>query len=444
MAHVPEINYARSADGVHVAYQVVGDGPPDVVYANSFMSHIEVSWDYPPAVRFYERMAAFCRLVLFDRRGTGLSDPIVEHFTMEDRTDDIRAVMDAVGLERAVLLGSSEGAMACLYFAALHPERVSALILFSPFIAGLADDHYPWAWTQESVDVLFGALEDAWATGAGVELTNPSLVDDADARAWYARYFRLSASPSLVRTLMRHNLEVDIRNLLPAIGVPTLVLHRTDETWIDVGYGRYAASKIPGARLVELPGTDHYIWEQNSDVVAEEIEEFLTGVRRSRGPERSLKTVVFTDIVGSTDRAREAGDERWRTLLDRHEAAVQRQITRFEGQLVKTTGDGALATFDGPARAIRCGLAVREAMRGLGLEVRAGVHTGEVELRGDDVGGIAVHIAARVAASAGAGEVLVSRTVADLIAGSDVQLTDRGEYELKGIPERWRLFAVDI
>src|SRR2546421_1754915 len=444
MADVPEINYARSADGVHVAYQVLGDGPPDVVYANSFMSHIEVSWDYPPAVRFYERIAAFSRLVLFDRRGTGLSDPIVEHFTMEDRTDDIRAVMDAVDIDRAVLLGSSEGAMACLYFAALHPERVSVLILFSPLIAGLTDDEYSWAWTQESVDVLFGGLENAWATGAGVELTNPSLVDDADARAWYARYFRLSASPSLVRTLMRHNLEVDIRDVLPAIGVPTLVLHRTDETWLNVGYGRYAASKIPGARLVELAGTDHYIWEQNSDVVAEEIEEFLTGVRRSRGPERSLKTVVFTDIVGSTERAREVGGERWRKLLDRHEAALQRQIARFEGQLVKTTGDGALALFDGPARAIRCGLAVREAMRGLGLEVRAGVHTGEVELRGDDVGGIAVHIAARVAASAGAGEVLVSRTVADLIAGSDVQLTDRGEYELKGIPERWRLFAVDI
>jgi class 3 adenylate cyclase len=444
MADVPEINYARSADGVHVAYQVLGDGPPDVVYANSFMSHIEVSWDYPPAVRFYERIAAFSRLVLFDRRGTGLSDPIVEHFTMEDRTDDIRAVMDAVDIDRAVLLGSSEGAMACVYFAALHPARVSALILFSPFIAGLTDDEYSWAWTQESVDVLFGGLENAWATGAGVELTNPSLVDDADARAWYARYFRLSASPSLVRTLMRHNLEVDVRDVLPAIGVPTLVLHRTDETWLDVGYGRYAASKIPGARLVELAGTDHYIWEQNSDAVAEEIEEFLTGVRRSRGPERSLKTVVFTDIVGSTERAREVGDERWRKLLDRHEAALQRQIARFEGQLVKTTGDGALALFDGPARAIRCGLAVREAMRGLGLEVRAGVHTGEVELRGDDVGGIAVHIAARVAASAGTGEVLVSRTVADLIAGSDVQLTDRGEYELKGIPERWRLFAVDI
>ncbi len=444
MTDVPEINYAKSADGVHVAYQVVGDGPPDVVYANSFMSHIEVSWDYPPAARFYERMAAFCQLVLFDRRGTGLSDPIVEHFTMEDWIDDIRAVMDAVGLERAVVLGSSEGAMACVYYAALHPERVTALILFSPFIAGLADDECPWAWSQESIDFLFGALEDAWATGAGVELTNPSLADDADARAWYARYFRLSASPSLVRTLMRHNLEVDIRDLLPKIAVPTLVLHRTDETWITVEYGRYAARKIPEARLVELPGTDHYIWEQNSDAVAEEIEEFLTGVRRGRGPERSLKTVVFTDIVGSTDRAREVGDERWRQLLDRHEAAVHRQIARFDGHFIKSTGDGALATFDGPARAIRCGLAIREAMRGLGLEVRAGVHTGEVELRGDDVGGIAVHIAARVAARAEPGEVLVSRTVADLIAGSDVQLTDRGEYDLKGIPERWRLFAVDI
>ncbi len=444
MADVPEINYAISADGVHVAYQVVGDGHPDVVYANSFMSHIEVSWDYPPAVRFYERMAAFCRLVLFDRRGTGLSDPIVEHFTMEDRVDDIRAVMDAVGVERAVLLGSSEGAMACVYFAALHPERVTALILFSPFIAGLADDQYSWAWSQEALDMFLGALEEAWATGAGVELTNPSLADDANARAWYARYFRLSASPSLFRTLMRHNLESDIRELLPTVGVPTLVLHRTDETWVNVEYGRYAARKIPEARLVELPGTDHYIWEQNSNAVAEEIEEFLTGVRRGRGPERSLKTVVFTDIVGSTDQAREVGDERWRQLLDRHEAALHRQIARFEGQFITSTGDGVLATFDGPARAIRCGLAIREAMRGLGLEVRAGVHTGEVEHRGDDVGGIGVHIAARVAGRARAGEVLVSRTVADLIAGSDVLLTDRGEYDLKGIPERWRLFAVDI
>jgi pimeloyl-ACP methyl ester carboxylesterase len=441
---MPETRYAKTGDDVHVAYQVLGDGPPDVVYANSFMGHIEVSWEYAPAVRFYERMAAFSRLVLFDRRGTGLSDPIVGRFTMEDRIADIHAVMDAVGVEQAVLLGSSEGAAAGAYFAALYPQRVAALILYSPAVVALADAECPWAWTRELWARFFEAIEDTWASGAGVEAVNPSLADDPDARAWYARYFRLSASPALVRTLMRHNLESDIRAVLPTIGVPTLVVHRADETWLNVESGRYAARKIPGARLRELPGTDHYIWEQNSDVVAEEIEEFLTGVRRRRAPERSLKTLVFTDIVGSTEQARQRGDQRWRQLLDRQEAVAHRQITRFDGHFVKSTGDGVLATFDGPAQAIRYALAIREAMRGLGLEVRAGVHAGEVEHRGDDVGGIAVHIAARVVDVAGAGDVLVSRTVADLIAGSDVQLTDRGEQELKGIPERWRLFAADL
>jgi pimeloyl-ACP methyl ester carboxylesterase len=389
-------------------------------------------------------MAAFSRLVLFDRRGTGLSDPIVVHFTMDDRIDDISAVMDAVGLEQAVLLGSSEGATACMSFAALHPERVAALILFAPFVVSSADEECPWALSQGWLHLFLGALEEAWETGTGVELVNPSLADDADARAWYARYFRLSASPALVAKLMRHNFDVDIRALLPSIHAPTLVLQRRDETWLNPEQARYAARTIPGARLIELSGTDHYIWEQDSDAVVEEIEEFLTGVRRGRAPERSLKTVVFTDIVGSTDRARELGDERWRQLLDRHEAVVGRQIARFDGRCVKSTGDGVLATFDGPARAIRCALAIKEAVRGLGLEVRAGVHAGEVELRGDDVGGIAVHIAARVAATAGANEVLVSRTVADLIAGSEVRLTDRGEYDLKGLPERWRLFAADL
>jgi len=444
MADVPETHYARTTDGVHIAYQVVGDGPPDIVYANSFMSHVEVSWEYRPAARFYERMAAFSRLVLFDRRGTGLSDPIIEHFTMEDRLDDISAVMGAVGLDRAVLLGSSEGATACAHFAALHPDRVSALILFSPTVVGVADDECPWAWSQEFYDLFLDTLDEAWATGAGLELVNPSIAEDPDARAWYARYFRLSASPSLVRTLLRYNVEVDIRALLPTIEVPTLVLHRTDEIWLNVEYGRYAAKRIPGARLVELSGADHYIWEPNSDAVVEEIEEFVTGVRRGREPERSLTTLVFTDIVGSTDRALKLGDERWRQLLDRHEAVVHRQVARFDGRLVKTTGDGALATFERPARAIRFALAIREAMRGLGLEVRAGVHTGEVELRGDDIGGIAVHVAARVAATARPGEVLVSRTVADLIAGSEIQLTDQGQHDLRGIPERWRLFSVDF
>ena len=444
MVDVPEIRYARTPDDVHVAFQVVGRGPPDVLYANSWMSHIEESWEYPPAARFYDRMAAFCRLILFDRRGTGLSDPIVGGFTMEDRTADIRAVMDAVGLDQAVLLGSSEGGSASIYVAAMYPDRVTALVLYSPGIVLKADDECPWAWSGDFLEAFLAGLDDDWATGRGVGAVNPSLREDPEARSWYARYFRLSASPSLARTLLLHNAEGDVRPLLPSVRAPTLVLHRSDERWLSVEHSRYAANKIPGARLVELPGTDHYIWEQNADAVIEEIEEFLTGVRRGRAPERVLTTLLFTDLVGSTDLARRHGDERWHQLLDRHEASVRRQIARFDGRFVKSTGDGALASFNGPAQAIRCALAIREALRGLGLVVRAGVHTGEVELRGDDVGGIAVHIAARVATTAAAGEVLVSRTVADLIAGSEVQLTDRGEQELKGIPERWRLFSADL
>ena len=389
-------------------------------------------------------MASFSRLVLFDRRGTGLSDPIVGRFDMDDRTADLRAVMDALGLARAVLLGSSEGALACLYFAAMHPERVAALVLFSPVVILTNDDGPEWVWTREFFEQFLNSIDETWAdpSGANAVFVNPGLADDPDALAWYARYFRLSASPSLVRSLMRHNAEVDIRPLLPSIEVPTLVLHRVDEAWVNVGSGRYIASKIPGARLVELPGTDHYIWEQNAGVVAAEIEEFLTGVR-GRGVSRTLKTLVFTDIVGSTERARELGDERWHQLLDRHEALTKRQITRFEGRFVKSTGDGVLATFDGPGRAIRCGLAIREAMRGLGLSVRIGVHTGEVEVRGDDIGGIAVHTAARVQALAQPDEVLVSRTVADLVAGSEITFIRRGRHTLKGVPGEWQLLAVE-
>jgi class 3 adenylate cyclase len=440
---VQQTRYAMTADGVHVAYQVVGEGPPDIVYANSFMSHVEVSWDYPPAARFYEQVAGFGRLVLFDRRGTGLSDPIVGHLSMDDRINDLQAVMDAVGLERAVLLGSSEGGAASAYFAAVHPDRVTALILFSPFLVAKSDDECPWAWTKRRFDLYFDGLEEAWATGTGIEYVNPSLSQDPAALAWYARYFRLAASPALVRTLMSYNRKIDIRPILPTIRVPTLLVHRTDETWLTVEQSRYGASKIPGARLVEIPGTDHYIWEQNSDLVVEEIEEFLTGVRSTRESLRSVKTLLFTDIVKSTDRAVELGDQQWRRLLDSQDAAVQRQVQRFDGGIVKNTGDGAFITFDSPARAIRCALAIKDAMRGYGLDIRAGVHTGEVEHRDADLGGIAVHIAARVAATAEPGDVLVSRTVADLVAGSDIQLTDRGEHTLKGIPEPWRLFAAN-
>lgn len=442
---MPETRYAKTDDGVSIAYEVVGQGPIDVVYANSFMSHVEVSWEYPRAARFYERMAEFCRLVLFDRRGTGLSDPIVDHFTLDDRVSDLRAVLDAVGADRPVLLGSSEGAAACATFAALHPDRVASLVLFSPALVPVADDECPWAWTPEFFELVLATFDDAWSNGTGIEFINPSLAQDSDARSWYARYFRMSASPGLARALLRHNKgAMDVRQLLASISVPTLLLHRTDEAWISVEQSRYAARKVPGARLVELPGTDHYIWEQDIQVVIEEIEEFVTGVRPERRADRFLTTLVFTDIVQSTDRAHALGDARWTELLDRQEAAAARQLARFGGQLIKGTGDGALAIFPSPARAIRCALAIREASRGLGLELRAGIHTGEVERRGDDLGGIAVHLAARVAASAQPNEVLISRTVADLVAGSDLHLTDRGEYALKGIPDARRLYAAEI
>jgi class 3 adenylate cyclase len=441
---LPETRYARTDEGAHIAYQVFGEGPLNIVYANSFMSHIEVSWEYSPAANFYERMAAFSRLVLFDRRGTGLSDPIIDRFDIEDRSADLRAVMEALDLERPVLLGSSEGGMTCAHLAALHPERVSALILFSSTLTTVADEESPWAWPHEFYDLFVDSIETTWAdpSGANIVLINPSLGDDPDARAWYARYFRLAASPSLARTLIENTLSVDIRHLLPMVRVPTLVLHRTDETWLSVEGSRYIASKIPGAKLVELPGTDHYIWEQNAVAVVEEIEEFLTGVRTERDSLRTLKTLVFTDIVGSTARALQLGDDRWRRILDRHEMILARQIERFGGRFIKSTGDGALATFDGPARAIRCALAIREAMRGLDLGVRIGIHTGEVELRGDDIGGIAVHVGARVSQHAEAGEVLVSRTVTDLVAGSGIEFENRGEHELKGVSGTWQLFAV--
>jgi pimeloyl-ACP methyl ester carboxylesterase len=441
---MPETRYAKTADGAHIAYQVVGHGPPDIVYANSFMSHIEVSWEYPRAVSFYERMAGFGRLILFDRRGTGLSDPIVDRFAIEDRSADLAAVIGALDLERPVLLGSSEGGMTCTHFAALNPDRVAALILFSTTVVTVAVDDCPWAWSREFYDAFLDSIEANWTdrTGTNVVFVNPSLADDPDARAWYARYFRLSASPSLARTLLNQTVDVDVRGLLPLIRVPTLVVHRSGETWLRVEGSRYVADHIPGAKLVELPGTDHYIWEQNAAAVVDEIEEFVTGVRRERVAQRTVKSMVFTDIVGSTARAQHLGDERWRGFLDRHEVLVRRQIERFDGRLVKSTGDGALATFDGPAGAIRCALAIREAVRGLDLGVRVGIHTGEIELRGDDIGGIAVHIGARVSEHAEPGEVLVSRTVVDLVAGSEIEFEDRGEQDLKGVPGPWRLFAV--
>jgi class 3 adenylate cyclase len=440
----PATSYAKASGGVHVAYQVVGQGPFDLVFANSWCSHVELGWEHPPMARFYERVASFCRLVLFDKRGTGLSDPVTGIPTVEERMDDIRAVMDAVGSDRAALLGASEGAATCSVFAATYPERTKALVLFSPFIVGMADDECPWAWSVELWDMLRGGMEDAWGDPelSGVELYNPSLIGNAEANEWYARYWRASASPSVALKLLEVNTQIDVRPVLPLVRVPTLVLHRRDETWINVNYGRYAADRIPGATLVELEGTDHEPWEQDADAVVGEIEEFLTGVRRDWDDDRVLATVLFTDIVDSTGRAAAAGDRAWRELLDRHDGMTRRQIERFGGREIKATGDGFLATFDGPARAVRCALAVRDGAARLGLELRAGLHTGEVERRGEDIGGIAVHIGQRVAAAAGAGEVLVSSTVRDLVAGSQLEFDDIGQRVLKGVETPWRLFRV--
>ncbi len=382
--------------------------------------------------------------MLFDKRGTGLSDPVAGIPTIEDRMEDIRAVMDAVGSERAALFGSSEGAATCSVFAATYPERTTALVLFSPFIVGTADDECPWAWSEEIWEFLRFAIEEAWGTpeGSGVELVTPSLSGNASAAAWYGRYLRAAASPAVAVALLNVNTQIDIRPVLPTISVPTLVLHRTNEVWVNVNYGRYATSHIPGATLVELSGTDHYPWEQDADEVLDEIEEFLTGDRSVREYDRVLATVLFTDIVDSTGRASALGDAAWRDLLDAHDDMVRRQLDRFGGREVKTTGDGVLATFDGPARAIRCAQTVREGASRLGLDIRAGLHTGEIERRGTDIGGIAVHIGQRISALAASDEVLVSSTVKDLVAGSRIEFEDRGEHDLKGIPGTWRLFTV--
>jgi class 3 adenylate cyclase len=440
----PKTNYARTHDGVHVAYEVVGDGPFDLVWANSWASHIEFSWDNPTIARFYEHLASFCRLVLFDKRGTGLSDPTTGIPTIEDRMDDIRAVMDAAGCERAALFGSSEGAATCSVFAATYPERTNALVLFSPFIIGKADDECPWAWSEEFWEGLLRAIDETWGTpeGSGVELVTPSLTGNASAAAWYGRYLRAAASPAVAMSLLNVNTQIDIRPVMPTIRVPTLVLHRTDEIWVNVNYGRYAAAHIPGATLVELSGTDHYPWEQDADEVLGEIEEFLTGARSESDTDRVLATVLYTDIVDSTGRASAIGDAQWRNLLDAHDEMVLRQLHRFGGRAVKTTGDGVLATFDGPARAIRCALTIREGAARLGLDIRAGLHTGEIERRGSDIGGIAVHVGQRVSALAAPGEVLVSSTVKDLVAGSRIEFDDQGYHDLKGVPDPWHIFSV--
>src|SRR5437764_5054722 len=439
-----QTRYATS-DGASIAYQIVGSGPIDLVLVLGFATHLELQWEMPPLARFFKRLSRFSRLIVFDKRGTGLSDPVTEVPTLEQRIDDVRAVMDAAGSERAAFLGISEGGPTSVLFAATHPERVSALVLYGAMGRTTEAPDYPWASPADALrESAAEFIAPYWGQQAQgmVDLFAPSLAGDPDTVEFTARMERSAASPAMVQQIFEMFLDIDVRDVLPTIQVPTLVLHRRHDRVVNWRAGSELASRIADARYVELSGIDHLPWAGDSDAVLGEIEEFLTGARSVPEPDRVLATVMFTDIVGSTERVTELGDARWRELLAAHQAAVRRELMRFRGSEVKTLGDGCLATFDGPARAIRCGRAIAEAARSIGLEVRVGLHSGEVELMEDDVGGIAVHIAARVGALAGTGEVLVSSTVNALVAGSGIDFGAGGAHTLKGVPGQWQRYRV--
>ena len=445
---IPEIRYAKSGD-VHIAYQVVGDGPVDLVFIHDWIWNLELQWENPLCVSLLERLSSFSRLLLFDKRGNGLSDRTVDLdlFTLEVRMDDVRAVMDAAASEQAILFGyGDDGAPLASVFAAAHPDRTRALILYETRAKVLKAPDYPWGYDGSALDVWSAERESFWGTDAYArrwlrELA-PSVANDDRIVRWYSRLLRQSASPGTEGAFSRWMAAVDLRGMLSAIHVPTLVLHRTGDRDVPIEAGRDVADRISGARFVELPGIDSAPWAGDQEPLLAEVAAFVTGSRTMGEVRRVLATVVFTDIVGSTEKAAQLGDTRWKELLAAHDERAKAEIERFRGRYVNTTGDGLLATFDGPARAVRCAKAIQEAVRPLGLEIRAGCHTGEIELDGEHVRGIAVHIGARVETLAGPGEVLVSSTVKDLVAGSGLVFADAGEHELKGVPDRWRLYRV--
>ena len=439
----PQTQYARSGE-LGIAYQVVGEGEMDVVLAFPFVSHLDLVWESPAISRFVERLSSFSRVIIFDRRGVGLSDPLSAPATLEERMDDVRAVMDGAGSERAALIGVSEGGTMCMLFAATYPERTSALVLCGAMARSTWAEDYPWAPERDAAEEsLNQLLAPTWGQGDSIEIFAPSYAEDPQAREFQARYERQAASPIRVQRFFEMFLDLDVRDILPAIQTPTLVLHRRHDHAVNVRAGRWLAEQIPGSRYIELEGVDHAPWSgPDSERVLDEIEEFLTGVRPGPKTDRVLATVLFTDIVDSTKLATEIGDSRWRELLERHQELVRRHLERFGGREIKSTGDGFLATFDGPTRAVECAWAIVADAPSIGIEVRAGMHTGEVELIGDDVGGIAVHVAARISALAEARTVLVSRTVRDLVTGSGIEFDPRGRHSLKGVADEWEIYTV--
>jgi pimeloyl-ACP methyl ester carboxylesterase len=441
---IPETRYARSGE-VNIAYQVVGNGPLDLVLVHGWVQSFDAGWEIEPIERFYRRLASFSRLILFDKRGTGLSDrvPPDDLPTLETRMDDMRAVLDAVGVERTAVLGHSEGGSMCALFAATYPERTQALVMVGSAARTRWAPDYPIGATDEAIEELERSILEHWGIDvirSLIQQMAPSIADDEELIQAHTRAALRAASPAAAAALTRMSAMIDIRDVLPAIRVPTLVMHRADEILAEAS--RDVAKRIPGAKIVELPGTDHMPWLGDQDRPLDEIEEFLTGVRPHPSLDRVLATVLFTDIVGSTELAADLGDRRWRELLEQHNTLVRRELSRFRGRELNTAGDSFLATFDGPGRAVVCAVAIRDAARALGLQIRFGLHTGELELDGSEIRGIAVHTGARVAGLAGPGEVLTSSTVKDLVAGSGLQFEDRGSHELKGVPGEWRLYAV--
>jgi pimeloyl-ACP methyl ester carboxylesterase len=440
---VPQTQYAKSRDGF-VAYQVIGDGPQDVVFIPDWVTNVEIMWEEPSLARFLRRLGSFSRLICFDKRGCGLSDPVLFHegFAAESWIDDTRTVLQAVGSERAVLFGHAEGARMAMLYGATFPERTSALVLLDTFARRLRDVDYPLGIPESVLPRFIELFEAGWANGGYLTMLAPSVADDPRFRQWYGRLQRHSMGPTQATSAYRNQFHFDVRTVLPTIRVPTLVLHRRDNAYVRVENGRYLADRIPGAKFVEIPGVDHVFHVGETGAILDAIEEFLTGRNETSDDDRVLATILFADVVGSTERAAELGDRAWRDLLEGYYGVARREVATFRGREIDTAGDGFFAAFDGPARAIRSACAIRDAASAIGLTVRTGLHTGECEKVGEKVGGLAVHIGARVAGQARPGEVLVSGTVRDLVAGSGIRFAERGTHALRGVPGEWTLYSV--
>jgi class 3 adenylate cyclase len=445
---IPPVDYVKSGE-LYIAYQVLGEGEIDLVLLPGWISHLEVAWEQPRLANSFRRLSSFCRLILIDKRGTGLSDRVSPNNlpTLEQRMEDIHAVLDAVGSSSAVLYGISEGGPLCMLFAATYPERCTALVIYGSWARAFRAPDYDWGFDSVEFEHVLASLEPHWGKGAAIKVVAPSLAHDEQFCAWWGRYERLSTSPGAALGLLRMAFEGDVRHVLPVISAPTLVLHRTHDAFVNVKHGRYIAEHIRGARYIELEGKDHFPLAGDSTSVDREIELFLSNlidIRHSPNPDRVLATVLFTDIVRSTEYSADLGDNEWKKLVSLHDHFARQKIAHYHGREIKTIGDGFLVTFDGPGRGVYCADAIRKSVRSLGLEIRSGLHTGEVEVVDLDIAGIAVNIACRISGLAGPGEILVSSTVKDLVVGSNIEFLDRGLHTLKGVPYEWHLYAANL